>query len=483
MSNIFIAVLNMSLTASYVALVVIFVRLLLMKAPKIFSYVLWGVVLFRLLFPFSISSPLSFINGEINYIPQDIAYSETPSINTGFEIVDNPVNKYIQASFSPNPTESVNPMGVLIEVGTLVWLLGISTFLLYNLISYLKFKHQLSFATLVRDNIYETDLIQGSFVLGFIKPRIYIPTGLAGKELDYILKHEDIHIKRRDYLIKPVALLAVTLHWFNPIIWICYFLMIKDMEMSCDESVIKQTSEDIRTCYSKSLLILSAKQSGLLSPLAFGESNIKSRVKNILNYKSPKFWIVIACILLLVIVSTALLTNSSGRVVRDVGVTVNSNKFLIDSKQIDKMTIGVVARDGEIVFGEAVDAGEVYNVDVDNKEQVEMVVALLKDIRVEELSQEKIQEIFENNEVFDEKINYRITLTTSKETGKESLKGIVYLLEERKLIFVDPKTIVDSWENAQETEKIFLYISVEQQADVINRLVEIIEDVKHEFLN
>lgn len=310
MSNIFITVLNMSLTASYVALVVIFVRLLLKKAPKIYSYALWGIVLVRLILPFSLPSPLSLIPVETHSIPQDIAYSETPTINSGIEVIDRPVNQRIQSSLLPlTPAERVNPLGFLIEAAAIVWLLGIAGFLFYNGISYLKFKHLLSFATLVRGNIFETDRIQGPFVLGLIKPRIYIPTGLSGEELDYILKHEETHIRRRDHLIKPVTLLALILHWFNPIIWVSYFLMIKDMEMACDESVIKQSGEDIRCDYSYTLLALSKKQSGLVSLLSFGESNANSRIKNILNYKSPRLWVVVLALLLLAAVAAGLLTN------------------------------------------------------------------------------------------------------------------------------------------------------------------------------
>lgn len=309
MSRLFITVLNMSLTASYVALVVIFIRMLLGKFPKIFSYILWAIVLFRLFCPISIGSSLSMVPIK-SPIPYDIATVTNPNVRFGIESVDSVLNQSIKPSMPmANPVASINPMGIMMEVVSAVWLLGIAVILCYSIISYIRFKARLSTATLYKDNIFETDRIQTPLVLGFIRPKIFIPTGLAQNELGYILKHEQVHIKRKDYIIKPVAFLAVALHWFNPLIWFCYYLMSKDMEMSCDESVISQSKEDIRANYSNSLLSLSAKQSGFLMSLTFGESNVKSRIKNVLNYKRPVFWGVFIAVILVLAVSVVLVTN------------------------------------------------------------------------------------------------------------------------------------------------------------------------------
>lgn len=308
MSGLFLTVLNMSLTASYVALAVIIVRLLLKKAPKVFSYALWAVVLFRLVCPVSFESSLSLIPVNMEPISYDIVVSQNPVVDTGIAMVDDTVNQ--QQSMSPvNPAASANPMDIAIEIAALVWILGIVVLLFYGIIPYSRLKHRISTATLVRDNIFETDRIQTPFILGLIKPRIYIPTDLSESERDYIIKHEQTHIRRYDNVIKPVASLALALHWFNPVIWLSYFLMIKDMEMSCDESVMKQSSEDIRASYSNSLLSLSIKQSGLLSPLAFGESNVKSRIKNVLNYKKPAFWVIILAVVAVIAALVGLAAN------------------------------------------------------------------------------------------------------------------------------------------------------------------------------
>ncbi len=294
-------VLNMSITASYVAIAIIIARLFLYKAPKIFSYALWVVLLFRLLCPFTFESTVSLIPVNSQPIPQDIIYVENPIIETGINIIDNRINTSIHNSLPPvNQAVSVNPMGGIMEIGSTVWIIGVLFLLIYGIITFFKLKNKLLISTLVHDNIYETDRISTPFVLGFIKPKIYIPTDLAKSEINYIIKHEQTHIKRYDYIIKLIAFITLTIHWFNPLIWLSYFLMSKDMEMSCDESVMKIFNEDIRSSYSTSLLSLSAKQSGLLVPLAFGESNVKSRIKNVLNYKKPTLWVIIVLIIIII---------------------------------------------------------------------------------------------------------------------------------------------------------------------------------------
>lgn len=336
MSSYFITVLNMSLIASYVALVVMIVRFLIKKAPKIFSYCLWAVVLFRLLFPFSFESSFSLINNKIEVIPQDIGYIHNTGVNSGVRIIDNAVNKYIQSSLpTVNPEVSVNSMVKVMEIATNIWLIGIIILLYFAVVSYFKLKRRLSTATLLKENIYETDRIDTPFVLGFFKPKIYIPLSLQEKELHYILRHEQIHIKRLDYIIKPLAFFALVLHWFNPLIWVSYILMSKDMEMSCDESVMKQSNDDIRVNYSTSLLSLSAKQSGLLSPLSFGESNVKSRITNVLNYKKSAFWVLVITVVALVVVTIGMMSNPLENI-------INENE--VNSEQITSFAWEIVNR-------------------------------------------------------------------------------------------------------------------------------------------
>ncbi|MCL2702947.1 MAG: M56 family metallopeptidase [Defluviitaleaceae bacterium] len=289
------------------------VRIPLKKAPKVFSYVLWGVVLFRLICPFSIESIFSLMPASLNTIPQAIAYSRAPSIQTGIQFAGTPVNAAINNVPPPvisdisNPYSNVNintninapaslgnsanPIHAFLQSAGYIWVIGFISLLIYAVIGYIRLKRHIYYATLIRDNVYETDSIKTPFVLGLINPKIYMPLGIEPSQYDYILKHEQTHIRRLDYLIKPFAFIVLALHWFNPFIWAAYILMSKDMEMSCDEAVLRKTDEDIRGGYSSSLLNLSVKRVSLITPLAFGESNVKSRVKNVLVFKKPAAWL------------------------------------------------------------------------------------------------------------------------------------------------------------------------------------------------
>lgn len=310
MTTLFIAILNMSFSASVVALAIMLVRIPLKKAPKIFSYVLWSVVLFRLICPFSFNSSFSLMPTSADVVPQDIIYTQNPAIQSGVALVDNPINTVISNILpSVNTANSINPIQPVLAIAGFIWLLGLAALLIYATIGYIRLRRRVYYATLIRDNIYETDKIKTPFVLGLIRPKIYIPTTIEAAQHDYILKHEQTHIMRRDYLIKPFAFIVLALHWFNPFVWLSYFLMSKDMEMSCDEAVLRKTDEDIRSSYSTSLLNLSTKRTGLINPLAFGESNIKSRVKNILNFKKPATWITLVSVLIVAVFCVCFISN------------------------------------------------------------------------------------------------------------------------------------------------------------------------------
>ena len=313
LSNLFIAVVNMSITASYAILFVLAARLLLKKAPRIFSYSLWSVVLFRLICPFSFSSALSFLRvaagnpRKTGYIPSNIGMMAQPQVNTGISMADSAVNASLPAA---TPFASVNPMQIILFAFSAIWAFGIVSLLIYSVISYLMLKHKIRTAIPVTNNILECENIASPFVLGILKPRIYLPAGLKDAERSYILEHEQAHIRRFDYLIKPLAFLALCIHWFNPLAWVSFMLMTKDMEMSCDERVLRKLGTDIKKDYSTSLLSL-AVGTGMVnaSPLAFGESNVKARIKNVLNYRKPAFWVIIAAVLIVSVVGTGLAAN------------------------------------------------------------------------------------------------------------------------------------------------------------------------------
>lgn len=313
LQNLFTNILNMSLTASYVILFVIACRLFLKKVPKIFSYSLWAVVLFRLICPFSFSSAFSFLkipsshSNKIEYIPSSVKLISQPEINTGINDVTSSINTSPLSLTTHTGNNSI--YGIL----STIWVLGFISLIVYSILSYLILKHKVCASLIVKDNIFQCENISSPFVLGFIRPKIYLPIGLKKTEQTYILKHEQIHIKRFDYLIKPTAFLVLCLHWFNPLVWISFMLMSKDMELSCDERVLKELGTEIKKDYSSSLLSLSVNKNTIKgSPLAFGENNTKTRIKNILNYKKPVFWVIAVSIIAIIFIAIGLITNPSG---------------------------------------------------------------------------------------------------------------------------------------------------------------------------
>lgn len=327
METIFLKILNMSLTATYVIAAVLLIRLLLKRAPKKYSYLLWAIVLFRLVCPVSISSEFSIFNAPpfdmtaaqknspsaLSYVPADIGYMEKPGMTVGIPTM----NAMISESLPPAaPAASVNPLQLWIKIGTIVWGSGVAALLLYALVSYFRLKRRMVTAVRLNNQIYESDSIRSPFILGFIKPRIYIPFGLREQERIYILKHEAYHLKRKDHLIKPLAFAVLAIHWFNPFAWLAFTLMAKDMEMSCDERVLTETGSGIAKEYCSSLLAFATNQRlPSASPLAFGETAIRERVKNILRFRAPKKRMIAlsaaACILAVAVCATNPIVNGA----------------------------------------------------------------------------------------------------------------------------------------------------------------------------
>lgn len=304
--DLFTAVVNMSITASCVAVGVILVRLLLKKAPKIFSYILWAPVLFRLVCPFSFGSAFSIFNlvsldakqgsGAYEFVPRNTGMIQAPASQSANNVFDSAANVLLPAA---DPTASADPVQIWLAVLSLVWILGVITLLTYSIVSYVKTKGKLQTATRVDGNVFETDAVETAVVCGFIRPKIYVPLNIRDTDLSYILEHERTHIRRKDHLVKPLAYLALILHWFNPLMWLCFSLMSRDMEMSCDESVLRKLGDGAKGGYSGSLLSLAVKRKGLLAanPLAFGENYVKTRIKNILDFRKPAFWVTVVAVI------------------------------------------------------------------------------------------------------------------------------------------------------------------------------------------
>lgn|GEM_PF-6944129 len=306
MDALFIRTVNMSITASYVILAVFLVRLALRMTPKGYSYVLWSVVLFRLVCPVSFSSVLSLFNAKpfdmtaaqqggggiaLEYIPPDLGYMRAPKVTIGIPAANEFISSSLPALPAANPVASVNPLQVWITIGAMVWCAGIAGLLIYGVIAYIRLRRCVATAVRLSGDVYESDRIPSPFILGFAKPRIYIPFGLGQREREYILAHERYHLRRKDHFVKLLGFGALTVHWFNPLVWLAFHAMTRDMEMSCDEKVLAQTGTGIAKEYSMSLLSFAGGHRFFgASPLTFGETGITARVKNVLRFRPAPRW-------------------------------------------------------------------------------------------------------------------------------------------------------------------------------------------------
>lgn len=310
LGGLFLWIINMSITASCVILMVLLVRPFLKKAPKVFSYALWVVVLFRLICPISFESAIGLLPVNKTPIPQDIAYSLEPQIDTGLSIVDNAVNPILPTP--NNMSNSFNPLQMWILVGSIIWAIGMLVMLIYSFIQFVRLKGKLVGSMPLQDNIYLADHINAPFVMGFIKPNIYLPSSTSKTEQEFIIAHELYHIKRLDHIARILGFIALTIHWFNPLVWLAFVLSGKDMEMSCDEAIMQKMSADIRAEYSQSLLrFATGRQYITATPLAFGEGDTKDRVKNVMNYKSPMLWVMALALITVVVLCVGFATNRS----------------------------------------------------------------------------------------------------------------------------------------------------------------------------
>ncbi len=297
MTAVFREILSMSFTAGFCVLAVALVRLFLKKTPRVFSYALWAVVLFRLLCPFSFESVVSLI-------PSTQAVQPTGQTGLPFEaatnipVIDQPVNAYLGSHYYEGVTVPAGFSVDFMTVLSIVWLAGCLILLGISLISLFRLKKRLRNAVLEEGRVYHAKGLETAFVLGIFRPKIYLPEGLSGKEREYILLHEQTHIRQGDHIVRVLAFLALCLHWFNPLAWAAFFLSGRDMEMSCDEAVLKKLGNGVKKDYSASLLSLASGRKWLGgTPLAFGEGDTRSRIKNVLSYRKPAFWVLIAAVI------------------------------------------------------------------------------------------------------------------------------------------------------------------------------------------
>ena len=310
MAAVFLKLLNLSISASWLVLAVLVLRLVSKCSPKWMNVLLWGMVALRLMLPFSIESALSLIPSAETLSPEVVRFDPAPTIMSGVEFIDNAVNPSLSESFAAAPLASVNPLYVWTYLAGWVWLIGLGAMLLYALVSYLRLRRRVSVSLCVRENIYLCDAISSPFILGVVKPRIYLPSGLDEVQRQNVLSHERAHLARRDHWWKPLGFALLAVYWFNPVLWLAYALLCRDIELACDERVIRTMDESAVKTYSTVLLACSMPRKAVITcPLAFGEVGVKERVRNALRYKKPAFWVVAASVAVCVVVAVCFLTN------------------------------------------------------------------------------------------------------------------------------------------------------------------------------
>lgn len=310
MAAVFLKLLNLSISASWLVLAVLVLRLISKRSPKWVNVLLWGIVALRLVLPFSIESALSLIPSAETVSPAAVQFDPAPTITSGVSVIDNAVNPSLSEHFAAVPTASVNPLYVWTEIAGWVWLIGLGAMLLYALVSYLRLRRRVSVSLPIQNHIYLCDAISSPFILGVVKPRIYLPSGLDEVQRQNVLAHEQAHLARRDHWWKPLGFVLLAVYWFNPVLWLAYTLLCRDIELACDERVIRTMDESAVKTYSTVLLACSMpRKAAITCPLAFGEVGVKERVRNALHYKKPAFWVVAASVAVCVVVAVCFLTD------------------------------------------------------------------------------------------------------------------------------------------------------------------------------
>lgn len=317
----FLRCVNLSISASWLILAVLLLRLALRKAPRWICCLLWMLVGLRLLCPFTLQSPLSLIPSA-ETIPENILQSPAPAISSGIPAVDAQLNPMISASFAPSPEASANPLQIITFIASCIWLIGIFVMLMYLAGSFICLRLKMRTATRLRDNIRQSEFAGSPFILGILRPQIYVHYDLNGDELAHVLAHEQAHIARRDHLLKPLGFLILAVYWFHPLVWLSYLLFCKDIELACDEKVIRSLDDTRRKAYSLTLLSCTETHAGRRTghrsainacPLAFGELNVKERVLRIKNYRRPAPVLVIAAIAVCAVTAFCFLTSPAAK--------------------------------------------------------------------------------------------------------------------------------------------------------------------------
>ncbi len=381
MNTLFIRLLNLSIAATWIILAVLLVRALARKAPKWFPCLLWALVGIRLLCPVTIQSPLSLVPSD-EAIPENITEMEDPRINTGIPFINKALNPASEKAneeneetvSSGNQHVEANPQVILpeadtasassesskmtleqkITIASYVWIGGLSLMLGYALFSYIRLRRSLTACISVKDGVLACDEVKSPFILGVFRPKIYVPSSISEDALKHVIAHEKSHIKRHDHWWKPLGFLILSVYWFHPLCWVAYVLLCRDIEMACDEKVIRMMKKEEAASYSQTLLDLSSRKTAIAAcPVAFGEVGVKQRVKNVLNYKKPGFWVIVGLIIISVAVSVLFLTRPVKKKVsasKEVSVEAKQEINMEDLKSKYPQFFGLSTKNGLVVY-------------------------------------------------------------------------------------------------------------------------------------
>lgn len=346
MDKVFLHILNVSINASWIVLAVVVLRLLLKKAPKWVACLLWGVVALRLVIPVSLESPISLIP-RAETVPVSLmeSHNQQDAPDTGNVALDKVLDSQLNEEYvitenviytkqeyeevvkredavkaedvsSVDNVTKINGLALITGIAAIIWLVGMGVMLLYWSISYIRLATRMRTATLLKSKEYEklrikqTEHVASPFILGIIRPTVYLPYGMEEDHIKCVLAHENAHIQRKDYIVKPIAFALLSVHWFNPLIWVAYVLLCRDIEYACDEKVVKDMPKEARQRYSKAILANSISRRAIVAcPVAFGEVGVKERVKSVINYKKPAFWVMVTGIMVCIVVAVCFLTN------------------------------------------------------------------------------------------------------------------------------------------------------------------------------
>ena len=309
MEAVFLKLVNQSIAAGWLVLAVVVLRLVLRRAPRWSYCLLWGLVALRLIWPFSVESPLSLIPSA-RTLPPEIIYTAAPRISSGIPALNSAVNPALAASLAPAPGASANPTQIWSFVLARLWLVGMAVLLLYALVSYLRLRRRVSTATLLRENIRQSEWVDTPFVLGLLRPVIYLPYRLEDRDLAHVIAHERAHIRRGDHWWKVVGFVLLAVYWFHPLLWAAYILLCRDIEGACDEKVVRELGQEDRRGYASALFRCGVRRRTVAAcPLAFGEVGVKARVKAVMGYRRPGRWLVGAALAVCAVAAVCFLTD------------------------------------------------------------------------------------------------------------------------------------------------------------------------------